>query len=214
MTIVIESPGTQPGRGRHGTLPAVWPNEDGRRPGCGRCCGLLPDLSRLLRRKPSGCSCPGLGEHWGKVVGVLVSGCGAGCGGYIAQRIFSAKDERNGLLSVPGSTSRTTPCVPGLILTALAAIVLYPHLEHPKRIHAGGKPACFAALRGIVIADSWRHSCPLLRRLNWVRLTWCQISTVASSSARPARIITSWSGGYRSAGHRLGPGGGVAAVGR
>jgi len=40
------------------------------------------------------------GASGGAVVGLLVSGAEPGGGGYIAQRIFSARDERHGMLSV------------------------------------------------------------------------------------------------------------------
>ena len=56
-----------------------------------------------------------------------------GGGGYVAQRIFSAKDERHGVLAtlwfnVANFALRPWPW----ILTALATIVLYPDLEDPK----------------------------------------------------------------------------------
>ena len=58
-------------------------------------------------------------------------GAEPGGGGYIAQRIFSAKDERNGLLSVLWFNIAHYALRPWpWILTALAAVVLYPHLEH------------------------------------------------------------------------------------
>jgi SSS family solute:Na+ symporter len=54
-------------------------------------------------------------------------------GGYIAQRIFSAKDERNGLLSVLWFNVAHYAVRPWpWILTALAVIVLYPGLQHPE----------------------------------------------------------------------------------
>src|SRR5438270_2372172 len=60
-------------------------------------------------------------------------GAEPGGGGYIAQRIFSAKDEKNGLLSVLWFNIAHYALRPWpWILTALAAIVLYPHLEHPE----------------------------------------------------------------------------------
>jgi SSS family solute:Na+ symporter len=60
-------------------------------------------------------------------------GAEPGGGGYIAQRIFSAKDERNGLLSVLWFNVAHYAVRPWpWILTALAAVVLYPNLEHPE----------------------------------------------------------------------------------
>jgi Na+/proline symporter len=60
-------------------------------------------------------------------------GAEPGGGGYIAQRIFSAKDERQGLLSVLWFNIAHYAIRPWpWIIAALAAIVLYPHLEHPE----------------------------------------------------------------------------------
>src|ERR1700716_2995636 len=61
-------------------------------------------------------------------------GAEPGGGGYIAQRIFSAKDERNGLLSVLWFNLAHYALRPWpWILTALAAVVLYPGLTQPER---------------------------------------------------------------------------------
>jgi Na+/proline symporter len=61
-------------------------------------------------------------------------GAEPGGGGYIAQRIFSAKDERNGLLSVLWFNLAHYALRPWpWILTALAAVVLYPGLAQPER---------------------------------------------------------------------------------
>ncbi|MBV9434559.1 MAG: sodium:proline symporter, partial [Acidobacteria bacterium] len=66
-------------------------------------------------------------------------GAEPGGGGYIAQRIFSAKDERQGLLSVLWFNIAHYALRPWpWILTGLVAIVLYPHLnasipgQHPE----------------------------------------------------------------------------------
>jgi Na+/proline symporter len=61
-------------------------------------------------------------------------GAEPGGGGYIAQRIFSAKDERNGLLSVLWFNLAHYALRPWpWILTALAAVVLYPGLAQPEK---------------------------------------------------------------------------------
>jgi Na+/proline symporter len=61
-------------------------------------------------------------------------GAEPGGGGYIAQRIFSAKDERNGLLSVLWFNLAHYALRPWpWILTALSAVVLYPNLTQPER---------------------------------------------------------------------------------
>jgi len=62
-------------------------------------------------------------------------GAEPGGGGYVAQRMFSAKDERNSLLAtlwfnVAHYALRPWPWV----LTAMASVILYPHLPDPKRV--------------------------------------------------------------------------------
>ncbi len=60
-------------------------------------------------------------------------GAEPGGGGYIAQRIFSARDERQGLLSVLWFNIAHYAIRPWpWILTALAVIVLYPGLQQPE----------------------------------------------------------------------------------
>jgi Na+/proline symporter len=61
-------------------------------------------------------------------------GAEPGGGGYVAQRIFSARDERHGLLSVLWFNLAHYALRPWpWILTALAAVVLYPDLAQPER---------------------------------------------------------------------------------
>src|ERR1700733_6066601 len=77
-----------------------------------------------------------------------------GGGGYIAQRIFSARDERNCLLAVLWFNIAHYALRPWpWILTALAALVLYPGLHHPESgymlVVSQHVPA---ALRGVVVA--------------------------------------------------------------
>lgn len=81
-------------------------------------------------------------------------GAEPGGGGYIAQRIFSARDERNGLLSVLWFNVAHYALRPWpWIIAALAVIVLYPGLAQPEpaymRIVADHVPH---ALRGLVFA--------------------------------------------------------------
>jgi len=67
------------------------------------------------------------------VVGVLVSGIGARRRRIYPQRIFSARDERHGLLSVLWFNIAHYAVRPWpWILTALAAAALYPRLAHPE----------------------------------------------------------------------------------
>src|SRR2546429_1149608 len=81
-------------------------------------------------------------------------GAEPGGGGYIAQRIFSAKDERHGLLSVLWFNVAHYALRPWpWILTALAVIVLYPGMAQPEqgymRVVTDHVPH---ALIGIIIA--------------------------------------------------------------
>ena len=96
-------------------------------PGASDITALLPDFSRGLT-----------GEAlWTLPVITFVVHLAVqepGGGGYIAQRIFSAKDERNGLLSVLWFNLAHYALRPWpWILTALVAVVLYPNLAQPER---------------------------------------------------------------------------------
>ena len=97
-------------------------------------------------------------------------GAEPGGGGYIAQRIFSAKDENNGVLAVLWFNFAHYALRPWpWILTALAAVVLYPHLEHPETgymlIVSQHVPP---ALRGIVIAGFMAaFMSTIATQLNW-----------------------------------------------
>jgi SSS family solute:Na+ symporter len=93
-----------------------------------------------------------------------------GGGGYIAQRIFSARDEKHGLLSVLWFNIAHYAVRPWpWILTALAAAALYPGLEHPE---SGYMIVAIAymphALRGILIAGFMAaFMSTIATQLNW-----------------------------------------------
>ena len=94
-------------------------------------------------------------------------GAEPGGGGYIAQRIFSAKDERHGLLSVLWFNIAHYAMRPWpWILTALAAVVLYPQPGAPgDRLYAGRTASTFRTLCAELSSpDLWRRSCPRSRR--------------------------------------------------
>jgi Na+/proline symporter len=99
-------------------------------------------------------------------------GAEPGGGGYIAQRIFSAKDERNGLLSVLWFNIAHYAVRPWpWILTALAAIVLYPDLGE-KHAETGYMLVVVhyvpPALRGIVVAGFMAaFMSTIATQLNW-----------------------------------------------
>ena len=112
----------------HAMRAAAWP-------GAGDITAVFPDFSRGLTAQPL----------WELPVITFVvymavqwwafwyPGAEPGGGGYIAQRIFSAKDERNGLLAVLWFNIAHYAIRPWpWILTGLAAVVLYPGLEHPE----------------------------------------------------------------------------------
>ena len=140
--------------------------------GAGDATSFFPDFSRPLAGEglwvlPVLTFLVNIGVQWWAL---WYPGAEPGGGGYIAQRIFSAKDERNGLLSVLWFNIAHYALRPWpWILTALAAIVLYPHLEHPETgymlIVSNHVPP---ALRGIVIAGFMAaFMSTIATQLNW-----------------------------------------------
>jgi Na+/proline symporter len=125
-------------------------------PNAGDATSFFPDFSRplsseLLWTLPALTFVVNLGLQWWAF---WYPGAEPGGGGYIAQRIFSAKDERHGLLSVLWFNVAHYALRPWpWILTALSVIVLYPKLEHPETgymmVVTQHVPP---ALRGIVVA--------------------------------------------------------------
>ena len=97
-------------------------------------------------------------------------GAEPGGGGYIAQRIFSARDERHGLLSVLWFNIAHYAVRPWpWILTALAAVVLYPGLARPESGYMLVATAYMPpALRGILIAGFMAaFMSTVATQLNW-----------------------------------------------
>src|SRR5271166_3595547 len=105
-------------------------------PSAGDATSFFPDFSRPLSSEaiwtlPALTFLVNLGLQWWAF---WYPGAEPGGGGYIAQRIFSAKDERNGLLSVLWFNLAHYALRPWpWILTALAAVVLYPGLAQPEK---------------------------------------------------------------------------------
>jgi len=141
-------------------------------PGAGDPTAFFPDFSRPISAQalwilPVLTFLVNIGLQWWAF---WYPGAEPGGGGYIAQRIFSAKDERNGLLSVLWFNVAHYALRPWpWILTALAAIVLYPHLEHPETgymlIVSQHVPP---AARGIVIAGFMAaFMSTIATQLNW-----------------------------------------------
>jgi SSS family solute:Na+ symporter len=97
-------------------------------------------------------------------------GAEPGGGGYIAQRIFSARDERHGLLSVLWFNIAHYALRPWpWILTALAAAALYPGLQHPESGYMLVATTFMPhALRGILIAGFMAaFMSTIATQLNW-----------------------------------------------
>ncbi len=97
-------------------------------------------------------------------------GAEPGGGGYIAQRIFSARDERQGLLSVLWFNIAHYALRPWpWIFTGLAAIVLYPGLEHPESSYMMMvNDHVPHALRGIILAGFLAaFMSTIATQLNW-----------------------------------------------
>jgi len=141
-------------------------------PNAGDATSFFPDFSRPISAEglwvlPVLTFLVNIGLQWWAL---WYPGAEPGGGGYIAQRIFSAKDERHGLLSVLWFNIAHYAVRPWpWILTALAAIVLYPHLEHPESgymlIVSQHVPP---ALRGIVVAGFMAaFMSTIATQLNW-----------------------------------------------
>ncbi|MGH9701540.1 MAG: sodium:solute symporter family transporter, partial [Candidatus Acidiferrales bacterium] len=97
-------------------------------------------------------------------------GAEPGGGGYIAQRIFSARDERQGLLSVLWFNVAHYALRPWpWIFTGLAAIVLYPGLAHPESSYMMiVNDHVPHALRGIILAGFLAaFMSTIATQLNW-----------------------------------------------
>src|SRR5271170_1414887 len=93
-----------------------------------------------------------------------------GGGGYVAQRIFSARDERQGLFAVLWFNIAHYALRPWpWILTALAAIVLYPGLQHPETSYMMiVNDHVPHALRGIIMAGFLAaFMSTIATQLNW-----------------------------------------------
>jgi hypothetical protein len=91
-------------------------------------------------------------------------GAEPGGGGYVAQRIFSARDERHGLLSVLWFNLAHYALRPWpWILTALAAAVLYPELAQPERGYMLVATRHTPHVLEFCWRDSWRRLCPRWR---------------------------------------------------
>ena len=134
--------------------------------------GFFPDFSRGLTAEPLwmvpvASFLVFIGLQWWAF---WYPGAEPGGGGYIAQRIFSARDEKQGLLSVLWFNIAHYAIRPWpWIITGLAVIVLYPGLQHPE---AGYMMVLNAHLphqyRGIAIAGFLAaFMSTIATQLNW-----------------------------------------------
>src|SRR5499425_2541414 len=141
-------------------------------PGSADATALFPDFSRpwtteALWTLPALTFVVYLGLQWWAF---WYPGAEPGGGGYIAQRIFSARDEREGLLSVLWFNIAHYALRPWpWIFTALAAIVLYPGLAHPENSYMlivnDHVPHAF---RGIILAGFLAaFMSTIATQLNW-----------------------------------------------
>jgi Na+/proline symporter len=158
--------------GMHSLLARLGAMRTAAGPGAGDATSFFPDFSRPFAEEgiwllPVLTFVVNIGVQWWAF---WYPGAEPGGGGYIAQRIFSAKDERNGLLSVLWFNIAHYALRPWpWILTALAAVVLYPNLQHPETgymlIVSQHVPA---ALRGIVVAGFMAaFMSTIATQLNW-----------------------------------------------
>ncbi len=110
---------------------------------------FVPDLNSVWM--PAVTFCVYIGVNWWAT---WYPGAEPGGGGYVAQRMFSAKDERNSLLAtlwfnVAHYALRPWPWV----IVGMASVILYPHLQDPEtgyvRVMIDYLPA---SLRGLMVA--------------------------------------------------------------
>jgi len=112
-----------------------------------------------------------LGVYWWSV---WYPGAEPGGGGYVAQRIFCAKDEKNSLLATLWFNIAHYALRPwAWILTALAVVVLYPQLSLPGADAEGGFVRVWvdympAAFRGLMLAAfAAAYMSTIATQLNW-----------------------------------------------
>jgi Na+/proline symporter len=172
IVIAVAYYGVRGAGGMHAMLAKLSAMRDVAGPGASNIAAMFPDFSRGLTGEalwtlPVLTFLVHLGVQWWAF---WYPGAEPGGGGYIAQRIFSAKDEKNGLLAVLWFNVAHYALRPWpWILTALAAVVLYPHLEHPETgymlVVSQHVPP---ALRGIVIAGFMAaFMSTIATQLNW-----------------------------------------------
>jgi Na+/proline symporter len=158
--------------GMQAMLAKLSAMRDAAGPGASRITSMFPDFSlgltgEALWTLPVLTFLVHLGVQWWAF---WYPGAEPGGGGYVAQRIFSARDERHGLLSVLWFNFANYALRPWpWILTALAAAALYPGLQHPESgymlVATRYMPP---ALRGMLIAGFMAaFMSTIATQLNW-----------------------------------------------
>ena len=112
-----------------------------------------------------------IGVYWWSV---WYPGAEPGGGGFVAQRIFCAKDEKNSLMATLWFNIAHYALRPwAWILTALAVVVLYPQLSQPGADAEGGFIRVWvdympSALRGLMLAAfAAAYMSTIATQLNW-----------------------------------------------
>jgi Na+/proline symporter len=112
-----------------------------------------------------------IGVYWWSV---WYPGAEPGGGGYVAQRIFCAKDEKNSLLATLWFNIAHYALRPwAWIITALAVVVLYPELSRPGADAEGGFIRVWVdymppAFRGLMLAAfAAAYMSTIATQLNW-----------------------------------------------
>ncbi len=135
VVIAVAWYGVAAAGGIHALLARLAAMRAAAAPGIANVISFWPDFSRGLANEslwtiPVLTFCVYLGVQWWAF---WYPGSEPGGGGYVAQRILSARNERDGLLSVlwfnfAHYALRSWPW----ILAALVVVVLYPQLSHPE----------------------------------------------------------------------------------
>jgi SSS family solute:Na+ symporter len=172
IVIAVAYYGVEAAGGMHALLDRLAAMRAATGPRASDITAMFPDFSRGLTAEalwtlPVLTFLVHLGVQWWAF---WYPGAEPGGGGYIAQRIFSARDERHGVLSVLWFNLAHYALRPWpWILTALAAVVLYPGLAHPETgymlVATTQMPH---ALRGILLAGFMAaFMSTVATQLNW-----------------------------------------------
>ncbi len=172
IVIAVAYYGVQGAGGLQAMLAKLSAMRDATGAGASQITSMFPDFSRGLTSEalwtlPVLTFLVHLGVQWWAF---WYPGAEPGGGGYVAQRIFSARDERHGLLSVLWFNFANYALRPWpWILTALAAAALYPGLQHPETgymlVATKYMPP---ALRGMLIAGFMAaFMSTIATQLNW-----------------------------------------------